>query len=328
VGNRKTERVLPVLIDTDAGIDDALALVFALRSPELSVRTITTVAGNVEVGHCTRNVLHVLSLVHPPLVPNVVQGAARPLRRRLTVAKEVHGRTGLGLVSASPSISKKLGSDAPRAVAEFCTRFRSRGTIVAIGPLTNIAAAWRKYPRALKSLGRLISMGGAFRVPGNTGPVAEFNYFVDPEAAHVVMHSGLPLTVIPLDVTQQLVMMESEVLRRTRSSNTPLHRFLRRSTKFYMDYHWKAEGFRGGYLHDPLAIAAAIDPSIVRTELMNVLIETEGHLTRGMTIGEKGRGQAAVKRAKSPKRTRGVRVATRVDRERFLDLFHDRLWDK
>lgn len=170
-------------------------------------------------------------------------------------------------------------------------------------------------------------MGGAFRVPGNTGPVAEFNYFVDPEAAQAVMSSGLPLTVIPLDVTQQLVLMESEVLERTRQSNTRLNRFLRRSTKFYMEYHWKSERMRGGYLHDPLAVAVAIDRTLVTLEPMRVEIETEGRLTRGMSIGIRSQKPANLRNSASRKHSGEVQVATRVDRERFLSLFHERLWD-
>jgi purine nucleosidase/pyrimidine-specific ribonucleoside hydrolase len=305
----------PVLIDTDTGVDDALALILALRSPELSVQAITTVAGNVGVRHCTRNVLYLLNLLQRQDVP-VCQGAAQPLRRRLFTAPEVHGADGLGNTRPHVRIPRTLPRNADRFIVEMSKRYGKRLTIIALGPLTNIARALRKHPSMLRSIGSLITMGGAFRVPGNTGPVAEFNYYVDPEAAHLVLNDRLPVTVIPLDVTEQVVLMRREMEAFRRAS--PLARQILRFTKFYMHYHRTHEGFYGGYLHDPIAVAAALYPDLIETRPACVLVERCGEWTRGMTVADL--------RVKPRVDCPSVQVAFKIDRERFLRLFHERMW--
>ncbi|MBI5464660.1 MAG: nucleoside hydrolase, partial [Ignavibacteriales bacterium] len=189
----------PILIDTDAGVDDALALILALRSPEARVEAITTVAGNVEVQLCTRNVHRVLEIVEPRRAPRVAQGASHPLQRKLITAPEVHGDDGLGNTLPKLRTTLRVRNLAVQEIISFCTRWQRRGTIISLGPLTNIALALRKNKAALKNAGSIISMGGAFFVPGNTGPVAEFNYFVDPEAVKEVLASGVRLTIVPLN---------------------------------------------------------------------------------------------------------------------------------
>lgn len=311
----------PVLIDTDAGVDDALALLFALQSPELSIEAITTVAGNVGVRDCTLNVLTVLSLLGPQASPEVAEGARKPLRRSLFSAPEVHGADGLGNVRRLLWGRGREGTfrrDAVNVIIDRCLDFGRKLTIIAIGPLTNIARAWNKNPAALKRVGRIITMGGAFRVSGNTGPVAEFNYYVDPEAAGIVLNSGLPITVIPLDVTQQLVLMRTELEVRAQRESSRMAQALVKFTKSYMQYHSATEGFNGGYLHDPLAVAVAIDPAFVQTERAHVDVECAGTFTRGMTVAD-FRQQPNRKRV-------SVDVATNVDRKRFFKLFHGRLW--
>jgi inosine-uridine nucleoside N-ribohydrolase len=310
-------RSQPVIIDTDAGVDDALAIIFAIRSPELSVKAITTVAGNVEVEQCTRNVYQILSWLQPPVWPLLARGARKPLKRPLITAPEVHGRDGLGNLFLPPQRIRT-----PRAgpvLLQFARAFQKRLTIIALGPLTNIARMIRAHPHTARRIGRIISMGGAFRVPGNTGPVAEFNYYVDPEAAHIVLNSGIAVTVVPLDVTEQLVLMRKEVVYRSGRRASRLAQMIERFTKSYMLYHKRTEGFNGGYLHDPLVAAIAIDPTLVRTKKVHVEVETVGELTKGMTIADFRR----------PRR-RGenlVDVAVAVERERFFRLFHERLWE-
>jgi inosine-uridine nucleoside N-ribohydrolase len=161
-------------------------------------------------------------------------------------------------------------------------------------------------------------MGGAFRVPGNTGPVGEFNYYVDPEAAHLVLNAALPVTVVPLDVTQQLVLMQSELEYRAARRANRLSRAITRFTRAYMQYHRKVEGFHGGYLHDPLAVAATIDPLVIQTQRLHVDVECGGQFTRGMTVADL--------RRKVRKEEAAVDVALRVDRTRFFKLFHERVW--
>lgn len=308
----------PVILDTDAGVDDALSIILALRSPEISVRAITTVAGNVEVEKCTRNVALLLNLLQPRDRPTVARGAAKPLKRNLVTAPEVHGKDGLGNVASRRRIAPVITKSAVAVMGELCDSLGQKLTIIALGPLTNLALLLKKKPRALRKVGRIVSMGGAFHVPGNTGPVAEFNYYVDPDAAQLLMNSGLPITVIPLDVTEQVVLMRREVEYRAKRRASAVARFVLSATKQYMRYHKRTEGFYGGYLHDPIAVAAAVFSSFVQTKKLHVEVETEGKLTRGMTIAESHRSGAP--------RKPEVHVATKIDRERFLRFFHERLW--
>jgi pyrimidine-specific ribonucleoside hydrolase len=275
----------PVLIDTDAGVDDALAIVYAMHSPEVQVEAITTVAGNVEVDKCTRNVHTVLRYTRSAQSPLVVQGAYRPLRYTLTTAPEVHGNDGLGNTQ-SPLRTKGYhrGGEGAKCIRDACDRFGQDLTIVALGPLTNVALALARYPRSLRRVKRIVSMGGAFQVPGNTGPVAEFNYFVDPHAAHAVLHSGLPLTVVPLDVTQQLILLRKTLKGIVHRTKSELGFFIQKATAPYMHYHKTTLGFLGGYLHDPMAVAIAVHPVLATTVRAHVEVECESPLTRGMTV--------------------------------------------
>jgi purine nucleosidase/pyrimidine-specific ribonucleoside hydrolase len=309
----------PILIDTDTGVDDAMALVLALNSPELSIKAITTVAGNIDVTKCTRNVERILELLNIQDRPIVAEGASRPLRLPLLKASEVHGKDGLGDVPAFLPRPRTLKH--PRAVDTIlrcCEQYGSRLTVVAIGPLTNLALAWKKNPRVMRKVGRIITMGGAIRVPGNTGPVAEFNYFVDPDAAHIVLNSGVPVTVIPLDVTHQVVVMRKEMEYRAKRRASLAALAILKFTESYMKYHLDTQGFNGGYLHDPMAVGVAIDPSLVKTRNVHVDVESKGAFTRGMTVTDLQEHQNPSQRT--------VDVAVAIERERFLKLFHDRLW--
>lgn len=309
----------PILIDTDAGVDDALALILAFRSPELSVKAITTVAGNVEVKKCTRNVYRILDLLQVKDRPVVAEGARRPLRAPLLIASEVHGKDGLGGVSANlPPVGKINPGKAVETILQFCRRYGKRLTIVTVGPLTNVALALKADRQTVLRAGRIISMGGAFHVPGNTGPVAEFNYYVDPDAAHAVLTSGVPVTVIPLDVTHQVVVMRSEMEYRARRRASTVAQTILDMTRDYMLYHRETQGFNGGYLHDPLAVGVAVDSTLVRTRKVHVDVEAAGSYTRGMTVADF--------RTRIPRSQRTVDVALKVDRDRFLRLFHGRLW--
>ena len=273
-----------VVIDTDAGVDDALAILLALRSPEISVEAVTTVAGNAEVHQCTRNVYAVIERAGSSVRPPVVQGSAAPLRLPLIAAPEVHGAGGLG--SLVPRLMKRPARTGTAAftIAALARRFGNRLTVVALGPLTNIARAVQKDVRAMRSVGRIVSMGGAFRVPGNTGPVAEFNYFVDPHAADIVVTSGLRLTVVPLDVTQQVMLtwdnLCTSVAKLPARRRTWFHRLL----DGYMEYHALTEGRRSAYLHDPVAMAEAIRPGVLSKVRTGIRVETWNGPARGMTV--------------------------------------------
>ena len=306
----------PVLIDTDTGVDDALAILYAMHSPEIHVEAITTVAGNVEVEKCTRNANTILTFARSDYKPTVFQGSSKPLRRVLVTAPEVHGADGLGNTQPAIRKSRSGGGDAAiDRICQLCDQFSDRLTIIALGPLTNIARAFRKNPRSMRKVKRIVSMGGAFRVPGNTGPVAEFNYFVDPEAANAVLNAELPLTIVPLDVTEQIVLMRNHLRKLVHKYRTKSSAFIYRFTGNYMRYHKSTLGIHGGYLHDPLAVALAVQPSLALVKNVHVDVECGSRLTRGMTVGDFRRQGTRI----------DPEVVVEFDRNKFLELFLDRV---
>jgi inosine-uridine nucleoside N-ribohydrolase len=309
-----------IIIDTDTGVDDALAIILALRSPELRVEAITTVAGNVEVEKCTRNCLLLLDLLQPKQFPVVAQGAKKPLVRRLVTAREVHGDDGLGdIASRYPAPEKRTtNKNATEVILALLQKYPRQITIVAIGPLTNIAHALKRDFKTMKKAREIIIMGGAFEVAGNTGPVAEFNMYVDPEAADRVLHSGIPITLIPLDVTQQVVLRRPDVARLAHKGSNRIGLFIERMTKKYMQYHKMTEGFSGGYLHDPLAVGVAVTKRFVRCRDVHVEVETHGKLTRGMTVAEL--------RPKHDQKQLNARMAFGVKHNEFVQFFKSRVW--
>ncbi|MCL6520003.1 MAG: nucleoside hydrolase [Armatimonadetes bacterium] len=317
-----------VIIDTDAGVDDALALILALRSPEFSVEAITTVSGNAHVDLCTENVLRVLDVLELDEPPPVSKGEAEPLVKRLVTAPEVHGVDGLGglhslIVKTGeykyPKPSRMaISTPAVQLLPELAEKYAGELTLITLGPLTNVARAILDKPVAMASLKEIIIMGGAFRVYGNTTTVAEFNIFVDPHAAEVVLDVGVPITFVPLDVTEQVCLEMGYVTREIKPLGTKLSEFLSDLTREYIQYHMKTEGFPGCYLHDPLAVGVAIDPTIVGMREGFVQIETAGNITTGMTVCDL-RPQPLVENPPN------ARICTEVDAHRFLRLFLERI---
>ena len=316
-----------LLIDTDPGIDDALALLLALASPAASVEAITAVAGNVPVDRAVQNVVRILDVARPTPMPRAARGAAAPLKRPLVTAGHVHGDDGLGNLDRFvepdgrpryPAIPNTLEmSDGADLILETADRFGKELVVVALGPLTNLATALERDPRRLGRAGRIVVMGGAVATPGNVTPAAEFNFYVDPEAAARVLDAGLPVELVPLDVTRQVVLRQSELAARL-SRPSRIARFVADFTRH--GFVFGAEGGDGGIaLHDPLAVGVALDPSLVGFEPLHVEVECEGRITRGMSVADR-----------RPPRSRGerrpnCRVATSVDAPRFLQLFLDRL---
>ena len=303
-----------VLLDVDTGVDDALALMLAIRSPELEVLGITTVSGNVPVARSTANTLLALEMLGASTIP-VVAGAAAPLARALFTAAEVHGSDGLGDVTHRYPAPLR---QATRGAAEFLLQMIHRHpgglTLIATGPLTNVATAIQRDAGAMRRLQGLTVMGGAIRVPGNVGPTTEFNFAVDPEAAAIVLGAGLPLTLVPLDVTEQVI-LSRKMVDEAGSAGT-LQGFIREMTAATMAFHRDHEGFDGMFLHDPLAVGVVVDPSLVRGQPMAVAIERRGELTAGMAVADlRRRSQAA------PTAT----VCVEVEAARFLHLFRDRV---
>jgi purine nucleosidase/pyrimidine-specific ribonucleoside hydrolase len=318
-----------LLIDTDPGIDDALAILLALSSPEARVEAVTTVAGNVPLERATINAQRILAVAAPDPMPPVARGAATPLKRALVTAGHVHGQDGLGNLERfvepdgrprypEPTHDLEM-RPAAEVILEAVDRWGADLTIVALGPLTNLAAALALDARRLARAGRVVVMGGAIAVPGNITPAAEFNFYVDPEAAALVLEAGLNLELISLDVTRRVVLAQAALTDRLR--RCPDHRIAR----FVLDFTrhgfaFGTEGDGGGIvLHDPLAMAVALDPSLVTFEPLSVEVECEGKLTRGLSLADRREIPSHRKRAPA------CRVAVDVDAARVLHLVLERL---
>jgi ribokinase len=313
------------VIDTDPGIDDALALMLALRAPEIRVELLTTVAGNVPVDVATANACRLVALLNPAPWPVVAQGAARPLRRPLHPATAIHGQDGLGGLTQLRRADGSLQHPPPprptaqrQAVQRLLTlveTYRQDLTVIALGPLTNIARAIMQAPETMQQLGRLIIMGGAVAVPGNVTAVAEFNIFVDPHAADIVFRAGLPITLVPLDVTQQVRL--TRTVFQAWHSRSKLAHVIRQMTRHILQDPRRRHGLA---MHDPLAVAVALDPSLVQLTPMPLWVETQAKHTLGMTVADR---RAPERRAEAPAT---VEVALEVDAARMLALFAERVF--
>ena len=318
-----------VIIDTDPGVDDALAILLALRSPELEVVAITTVCGNVPVEQATRNLFRVLSLVSPLPSLRIGQGASRPLLRPLETAIHFHGTDGLGELDRvrnedgspryqQPTLPRTLPT-AQSVWSECLRRYPHELTLITLGPLTNLATALAREPSPIRKLRAVISMGGALAVPGNVTPVAEFNIFADPHAAQRVAQSGLPLTLVPLDVGTQVALTRDAIRRLTAETTDPVTRFLGDATAIALAFAEETEGAALFPLHDPLAVAVAIDPTLVKLAPLHLEVDTEGSVTRGVTVADRrspgGSGKSSL----------NLQAAVQVDGARALAFVQDRL---
>lgn len=277
---------IPLILDVDTGVDDAMAVALAVGLETHHLLAITTVAGNVPVDLATRNTLRVLEWLDAD-VP-VYRGMSQPLVRPLHTATSVHGNDGLGgwnLPDARTSIAEMT---APEAIVRLAREHKGAIDAAFVGPLTNLAVALALEPDLVNWFRRVTIMGGAFFNPGNETPAAEFNIFVDPEAAGVVARSGLPATWIGLDVTHQTALVRDEWTTLERSKASPAQ----------LAWHVSRQSFierakEHVYLHDPLAVAVASNPDLVTCLTAQVLVET-GHLARGETRLAVGHGNAAV----------------------------------
>lgn len=278
-----------VIIDTDPGIDDAMAILFALAAPALRVEAITTVFGNVAVEQTTRNALTILEVARREDIP-VVPGADRPLLRAYRGRGElIHGRDGLGETDLPPP---KGEPQAERAAAFLAARIMEAPgeiTLVALGPLTNLALAVRLEPRLAERVRRVVLMGGAATTAGNASPVAEANIYNDPEAAHIVFHAGWPVTMVGLDVTHRVV-MDTEYLARLQEARTPAVDFILKVTAHYLRHYRKRLQMDGFYVHDPTAVAYVIRPDLFQTRRVYVDVALGEGRCSGQTMAD-WRGQ-------------------------------------
>jgi inosine-uridine nucleoside N-ribohydrolase len=307
-----------VVIDCDPGVDDALALLLALASPELLIEAVTAVAGNAAVQATARNALRVIAASGMADPPPVAAGCEQPLRRDLVTAAHVHGDDGLGDVLDSPPEGEPVAVHAVDMILETVSGNPDRITIVALGPLTNIATAILRDPATMTLCREIIAMGGAIRHPGNVTAVAEYNFYADPEAARIVVHSGLPVTLAPLDATMQVRLSRQELERRATASDRPAAGFVQAILGRYFEFQ-ETDDEDVCVLHDPVAVGLAVDESWATIESFAADVETEGRLTAGMLVTdrrERPQGRTA---------TGLVRAATHIEARRFLDLFLDRV---
>ncbi|MEO1306683.1 MAG: nucleoside hydrolase [Pseudomonadota bacterium] len=272
-----------IIIDTDPGQDDAVAILLALASPdELDVLAITCVAGNVPLDLTTRNARTICELAGCTDVP-IYAGCDRPMARDLVTAEHVHGKTGLdGITLPEPSMPLAAGHAVDAIIRT--TKAHPGLTLCPLGPLTNIATALRKAPELADQIGEIVLMGGAYFEVGNITPAAEFNIYVDPEAADIVFKSGIKLTVLPLDVTHKALTNRSRV--EAFRTLGPVGEAVASWTDFFERFDKEKYGSEGAPLHDPCVIAYLLQPDLFSGRFINVEIELESQLTRGMTVAD------------------------------------------
>ena len=307
--------VKKIILDCDPGHDDALAMTMAVASPQIDLLAVTTSAGNQTPDKTLNNAMRMLTLLHREDIP-VAQGNQTPLVNPLETAPDVHGKTGLdGANLPDPDFAVQ---DVPaiELIAETLRASDEQVTLVVTGPMTNAALFLRVYPDlAREKIDQIVFMGGAMGL-GNWRPSVEFNIFVDPEAAKIVLNFGIPLVMAPLNVTHKAQIMKDEIASIKKIDN-PVGQAFYGLLSFFEQYHENPKwGFKGAPLHDPCTIAWLIDPTMFKTDRMNVDVETQGDLTRGETVCDyyllTGKPQ-------------NTEVMLDIDRERFIKLVMDSL---
>jgi purine nucleosidase len=308
-----------IIIDTDPGQDDAIAILLALASPELAVLGLTAVAGNVPLALTEKNARKIRDLAGRPDVA-VYAGADRPLRRALITAEQVHGRTGLD----GPDLPEPRGPLAQGHAVDFIVETLRREpagtvTLCALGPLTNLALAFERAPEIVGRVREIVAMGGGAFEGGNTTPVAEFNILVDPHAAKAVLGAaaaaGVAVTMMPLDVTHK-AMTRADRIAAIRAIGSPVAVAVVALLEFFERFDEEKYGTDGGPLHDPCVIAWLLAPEIFGGRLVNVEIETDSELTIGQTVVDWW-GVTA--------RPRNVRFIREIDADAFFALLTERL---
>ncbi|MDA8747918.1 nucleoside hydrolase [Litoreibacter sp.] len=274
-----------IIIDTDPGQDDAVAILLALASPELQVLGITAVAGNVPLPLTQKNALIVCELAGRTDIP-VYAGCDAPLKRKLVTAEHVHGKTGLdGPQLPTPTMALQDGHAVDFIIETLRREDAGTVTLCPLGPLTNIATAFEKAPDIVSKVQEIILMGGAYFQVGNITPAAEFNIYVDPEAADIVFKSNVPIVVMPLDVTHKALTTQPRI-DAFRAIGTEPARMVAEWTDFFERFDKEKYGSAGAPLHDPCVIAYLIQPALFSGRHVNVMVETGSDLTLGMTVAD------------------------------------------
>ena len=308
------DKALPIIIDCDPGHDDAIALILALASPKLNVLAVTTSAGNQTPDKTLRNALRILTLLGRHDIP-VAGGAPKPLLRELIIADNVHGESGLdGPALPEPGFAPQALT-AVELMAKTLRASTEPVTLVPTGPLTNIALLLSAHPELKAKIARIVLMGGSAG-PGNWTPAAEFNIYVDPEAAEMVFSAGVPITMCGLDVTHAAQVMDEDI-ERIRAITNPIARTVAELLDFFMIYHRDPKwGFAGAPLHDPCTIAWLLRPELFEGIECHVSVETQGQYTVGMTVVDRYR--------LSPHEPNAT-VLLSVERQGFIDLLVEQL---
>ena len=306
---------IPIIIDTDPGQDDAVAILLALASPEFEVLGITAVAGNVPLALTEINTRKICELAGRPDI-KVYSGAVRPLVRTLVTAEEVHGKTGLdGPVLAEPTMPLQQQHAVDYLVETFMSHPAGTITICALGPLTNVALALIREPRVASRIKQIVAMGGGYFEQGNVTPSAEFNIFVDPHAARIVFGAGIPITLIPLDCTHGALTTKAR-LEMFRALPNRCGAATAEMLNFFERYDVHKYGFDGGPLHDPCVMAWLLKPELFKGREVNVAIECESELTMGATV---------IDWWKVTGRPANANVMRSVDSDAFFDLLVERI---
>ena len=305
-----------IIIDTDPGQDDAVAILLALASPEeIDLLGVVAVAGNVPLPLTQKNSRIICELAGRPDIP-VFAGCDGPMSRKLVTAEHVHGKTGLDgpeLPEPTMPLQDKHGVDF--IIETLRSEPSGSVTLVPIGPLTNIAVAFDRAPDIIERVQEIVLMGGAYFEVGNITPAAEFNIYVDPEAADIVFKSGVKLTVMPLDVTHK-ALTSVEWINDIKSLGTEVGRMVAEWTDFFERFDTEKYGSKGAPLHDPCTIAYLIQPDLFEGRYINVEIETQSELTLGMTVADWWRVSG---------RSENAMFMGSVDAKRFFALLTERL---
>ncbi|MNH89122.1 Pyrimidine-specific ribonucleoside hydrolase RihA [compost metagenome] len=280
-----------IVMDCDTGIDDSLAILHALKSPDVKVEGISTVFGNASVEQATENTLRIVKLANAGYEVPVVTGASKPLTREWAGAvSHVHGDNGIGNVDLPPSDQQPLTESAADFIVRKANELDGELTLVTTGRLTNLALALQIDPELPRKIKRVVIMGGTVHAPGNVTPVCEANFRGDPEAVSMVFASGLPITMVGLDVTMKTRLTQNHLDMLSRycsEANRPIVNYVQEALQYYFRFYQSADNFIGMCpLHDPLTIMVAIDPSLVRMQTVKASIETEGRLSAGMVVAD------------------------------------------
>ena len=328
-----------IVMDTDPGIDDSLAILLALASPEVDLAGVGIAAGNCSLADGVRNALSVVALTQWPKT-QISPGATVPLIRPLFTAPTTHGDNGLGYAQLQDSPYPPSSEHAVDLIIREILAAPGEVTLVAVAPLTNVALAIRKEPLIVEAVRNVIIMGGAVRVDGNTTSLGEFNFFVDPHAAHIVLSSGMPITLLPWDVTRDVLLTQAHV-DRLLEIESPITRFIADSTRFYIEFHELCFDFAGCSINDPVALVMAFMPDLATTTPAHIAVEYNSELTAGRAVigyaGETTREPGVYdmigwEPTRWPQGWRtvhrpvpNVQLVTAIDNERFINLFVERM---